>query len=94
MSSSMHVCTYCGKCRPPKEPILICEYCETWNDPELGEFGTCKKCGKPLPPRQIPEPIFCLKIEKMCAKPCGNGKVKPRVVAKFCRYHTPVETQE
>ncbi len=91
MSTSMHVCTFCGKCRPPKEPKLICKHCGTWNDPELGEYGTCKECGGKLPERTLPEPIFCLKIEQMCARPCQNGRVKPRVKAKMCRWHTPVE---
>ena len=91
MPGLMHVCNpYCGRCKPPKEPLLTCTACGTDNDPELGEYGVCKACGAPLPERTLPEPIMCLRINEMCAKPCGLGKVEPRVKTAKCSYHTPM----
>jgi len=93
MSTSMHVCNpYCGACKPPKEALLICPSCGEGNDPGSGEFGNCKACGAKLPPRQIPKPIMCLKINQMCANPCGLGSKAPRVVVKACVHHTPLAT--
>lgn len=92
MGTVFHVCNpYCGKCKPPREPLLICSQCETTNDPEQGEFGFCKACGAQLPPRQVPEPIFCAIVDEMCARPCGRGKDPSisRTTSRRCIYHTP-----
>jgi len=91
MSTSMHVCNpYCGACKPPKEPLLICPACSTSNDPEAGEFAKCKTCGAELPPRKLPVPILCLRINQLCARPCGLGSKPPRSFVKHCLHHTPL----
>lgn len=92
MTGAMHPCNpYCGICKPPKEPLLICPACNEENDPELGEFGSCKNCGAALPPRKVPEPIMCQKIDQICARPCESGKRETRNKIVRCIYHTPLE---
>lgn len=91
MPGSMHVCNpYCGRCKPPKEPLLICPACGTYNDPEQGEYGACKACGAHLPPRVLPTPIMCKRISQMCARPCKQGEKPARQPSASCRYHTPL----
>lgn len=88
--TSMHVCNpYCGRCKPSKEPLLVCPECGVDNNPELGEHTNCKNCGTKLPPRKIPEPILCLRIDQICARPCGLGSIIPRIKTKTCTHHTP-----
>ena len=91
MPGSMHVCNpYCGRCKPPKEPLLACTACGTFNDPERGEFGRCKECGAELPPRILPTPIKCLRIGQMCARPCKQGEKPGRLPNATCTHHTPL----
>jgi len=91
LPTSMHVCSpYCGICKPPKEAPLICPACNTLNDPELGEHGSCKACGAELPPRKVIEPVHCLKVDALCARPCGQSQKPPRTAAAGCIYHTPL----
>lgn len=92
MQSSFHVCNpYCGKCRPPKEKPLICPACEAFNDPTLGEFGSCKACGALLPERQLPVPEHCLVVDKVCANPCGRSKKAFEYGKGSCVYHSECE---
>lgn len=92
MPTNMHVCSpYCGRCKPPKESLMTCPNCQNVIDPEI-EYndGICAKCGAQLPPRQVWEPIFCLKIKEWCARPCGMGKIEPKFYVKTCVHHTPL----
>ncbi|MDR1184498.1 MAG: hypothetical protein LBK67_06845 [Coriobacteriales bacterium] len=90
----MHVCTRCGICKPPREPFLVCEECGAVNDPERGEFTVCKACGAELPPRMLPEPVFCQTIEQLCGNPCRQAERVPRTGKRVsCAYHTPVTTE-
>ncbi|MDR2672306.1 MAG: hypothetical protein LBC35_03250 [Coriobacteriales bacterium] len=87
----MHVCFRCGLCRPPREPFLQCPQCGSLNDPERGEFGNCKQCGAVLPPRNLPEPAFCMRVGKPCANPCKQADREPQDASRGCIYHTSTE---
>lgn len=87
----MHVCNpYCGRCKPPKEPLRVCPTCGAYDDSEHSEHGTCKECGGILPPRVLPQPLLCKRINQMCARPCKQGEKPPRTPVASCRYHTPL----
>ncbi len=79
---------YCGGCKPPKPKPIKCEHCGTYN---FSELKNCRKCRRPLPERQPPEPVMCLYIGEMCANPCQRHKKKPdNKHDSFCKWHTPV----
>lgn len=89
MATSMHVCNpYCGKCKPPKEPLLECPSCKTMNDPTKGDYKTCRRCGASLPPRKLPVPAFCSRVDAMCANPCGRKNGKRLLDGEQCVYFT------
>ena len=89
MSTSMHVCNpYCGRCKPPREPLLHCPACKAINDPLKGEFGLCKRCGAALPPRKLPEAAYCNRVGAMCANPCGQRDKEPLAAGASCPYFT------
>lgn len=89
--NGFHPChPQCGKCRPPKPPMRVCESCGWLNSADPKDVS-CEKCGAPLPEVKKPVPIFCLQIEQICMNPCGRGKVKPHYMfpGKKCIHHTP-----
>lgn len=91
MSTSMHVCNpYCGKCKPPKEPLLLCPGCGTMNDPTRGDYEHCRRCGTKLPERKLPVPAHCARVDAVCANPCGRKNGSPLSNGERCVYFTPV----
>lgn len=93
MSTSMHVCNpFCGKCKPPREPLLECPECKTMNDPLRGDSELCKRCGAKLPPRKLPVPAFCTRVGEICVNPCGRKNGEPMPLGSHCVYFTPAST--
>lgn len=94
--SGFHIChPQCGRCKPPKPPMRVCEGCGWVNSAEA-EVVSCIKCGTTLPEVKKPVPIHCLQIDKKCMNPCGRGSVPPVAMfpGKTCMHHTPEPTQE
>ncbi|MBR3690253.1 MAG: hypothetical protein IKL97_04050 [Eggerthellaceae bacterium] len=91
--NGFHPChPQCGKCRPPKPPMRVCEACGWLNSADPKDT-VCEKCQAPLPEVKKPTPIHCLQIDQKCMNPCGRGKVKPHYMfpGKTCIHHTPEE---
>ena len=83
----------CGRCKPPRKRGVLC--------PECGKMGffskeecldgavhTCPSCGADLTAQVHVEPVFCVRVEGLCAYPCKSNEMPASTEGFECKYRT------